>query len=113
MNVNEKSLAQEAMENTPKISCDEYKKMQSEGVAHVLLDVREDDEWDAGHIEGAVHIPRGFLEFKVEEAIPEKSSVIVICCARGGRAALAGQTLKEMGYTDVRYLEGGYSGYCE
>jgi len=87
--------------------------MRENGDDHVLLDVREQEEWDTGHLESAVHIVRGFLEFKVEEAIPNKSQLIVICCAKGGRSALAAATLQKIGYVNVKYLEGGYSGYCE
>lgn len=101
------------MEETPKISCDEYRQMQDQNMEHILLDVREQDEYDAGHIENAIHIPRGVLEFQAAEKLPDKDATIVICCAKGGRAALAGQTLLEMGYKNISYLEGGYSGYCE
>ena len=106
-------LSQEAMTNVPSISCEEYKKLRADGTPHVFLDVREQDEWDAGHVEGAVHIPRGFLEFKIEAAVPDKAVKIILCCAKGARAALAGETLQKMGYTDVEFLKGGYTEYCE
>ncbi|PIR47873.1 sulfurtransferase [Candidatus Uhrbacteria bacterium CG10_big_fil_rev_8_21_14_0_10_50_16] len=108
-----KTIAEEALQETPSISCDEYKTLLADDTEHVLLDVREEDEWNAGHIENAMHIPRGFLEFKVEEAVPDKGTRIIVYCARGGRAALAGQTLLELGYTHVQYLDGGYMGYCQ
>ena len=108
------TLVKGAMEEVPSMTCDEYRAMKEKGdTEHVFLDVREKEEWDAGHVDGAIHIPRGMLEFKVEEAIPDKTKLIILCCARGGRAALAGQTLKKMGYTDLRVLAGGYMEYCK
>ncbi len=105
-------LVHSAMDEVGVISCDEYKAAREAGEDHILLDVREPDEWEAGHIEGAVHIPRGMLEFKAEEALPDKDRRIVLCCASGGRAALAGKTLKSMGYTNLQVLKGGYTEYC-
>src|SRR3954453_19706807 len=75
----------------------------------VLLDVRESEEWDAGHIAGAKHIPRGYLESRVEGAIgPDRSQKVVIYCASGQRSALAANTLKDLlGYEDVASMNGG------
>src|SRR3954467_9736896 len=69
----------------------------------VLLDVRESEEWDAGHIPGAKHVPRGYLESRVEGAIgADRSQRVVVYCASGQRSALAADTLKELlGYEDV------------
>jgi len=106
-------IAKEAMQEVPHLTCAEYRAMREAGEPHVFLDVREKEEFDAGHLEGAINVPRGLIEFKVETTLPDKRAKIVICCAKGGRAALAGGTLMEMGYDDVAYLEGGYSGYCE
>ncbi len=102
-------LARSAMSELSGITCEEYKKSKAEGQAHVFLDVREPAEWEAGHMDGAMHIPRGLLEFKVEEVIHDKDQSIILCCAKGSRAALAGQTLKNMGYTNLKVLEGGYN----
>ena len=74
----------------------------------VFVDVRERDEWDEGHIPGAVHIPRGSLESRIESAVPERSSRVVVYCASGARSAFATRTLEELGYEDVVNLEGGY-----
>ena len=59
------------------------------GKGHVLLDVREKDEWREGHLEGALSLPRGFLEIKVETAVPEKNTPIIAYCAGGTRSAFA------------------------
>jgi molybdopterin/thiamine biosynthesis adenylyltransferase/rhodanese-related sulfurtransferase len=75
----------------------------------VLLDVRESEEWDAGHIPGAKHVPRGYLESRVEGAIgADRGQRVVVYCASGQRSALAADTLKElMGYEDVASMNGG------
>jgi rhodanese-related sulfurtransferase len=106
-------LVTQAKNEVPSISCEEFKKMQGEDNAYTLIDVREQDEWDAGHIQEAIHIPRGMLEFKIGEAVPNKDDLIVVQCASGGRAALCGQQLIKLGYTNVKNLEGGYTSYCE
>src|SRR3984885_11473770 len=67
----------------------------------VILDVREADEYEQGALPGAVHIPRGFLEFQVEGRIPDKSTPVIAYCAGGWRSAFAAKTMTEMGYTDV------------
>jgi molybdopterin/thiamine biosynthesis adenylyltransferase/rhodanese-related sulfurtransferase len=74
----------------------------------VFLDVRERDEWDEGHIPGAIHVPRGNLESRVENAVPDRGSRIVVYCASGARSAFATKTLEELGYVDVVNLSGGY-----
>jgi molybdopterin/thiamine biosynthesis adenylyltransferase/rhodanese-related sulfurtransferase len=73
-----------------------------------VLDVREQDEYVQGYIPGAVWIPRGFLEQKVEDAAPDRATPIVIYCAGGTRSALAARSLIELGYTDVRSMAGGF-----
>jgi len=108
-----KEIAQEAMEEVPVISCGDYRDVRTGGEDHAFLDVREKEEFEDGHLEGAISVPRGLIEFKIEEVLPDKDKLIVVCCAKGGRAALAGQTLMEMGYTNIKYLKGGYTGYCE
>ncbi|SNT69870.1 rhodanese-like domain-containing protein [Psychrobacter sp. LV10R520-6] len=83
--------------------------------ADVIIDVREPNEYAAGHIEGAVSLPRGLLEFKIAD-LPVVSSAdtnILLYCKTSGRAALAAQSLKALGYTHVVSIEGGYDGWLE
>lgn len=75
----------------------------------IILDVREQDEWDEGHIPGAVHIPRGNLESRIEAAAPDRSRRMVIYCAAGNRSAFAAKTMEELGYEDVVSLRGGFT----
>src|SRR3954452_7797016 len=78
------------------------------GSGVVLVDVRENDEWDAGHIPGAKHVPRGYLESRIEGAVPDRSQHIVLYCASGNRSALAAHTLRQMlGYEHVESMTGG------
>lgn len=78
-----------------------------------VLDVREPDEWEEGHIPGAKHVPRGLLELRSSAALPDKDARIVVHCAHGGRGSLAAKTLGEMGYTNVANMEGGLSAWRE
>jgi len=75
----------------------------------LFLDVRERDEWEEGHIPGALHIPRGTLESRVEAALPDRERPVVVYCAGGARSAFAAKTLEELGYGDIRSLAGGYT----
>src|SRR5687768_14021850 len=74
----------------------------------VLIDVRENEEWDAGHIPGAKHVPRSYLETRIEAAAPDRSQRVVLYCASGNRSAWAAHTLKAlMGYENVESMTGG------
>jgi len=73
-----------------------------------ILDVREKEEWDEGHLPGATHLPRGFLEVRVEKAVDDRTKPIIVYCAGGTRSAFAAKTLQEMGYTNVVSMAGGY-----
>ena len=86
----------------------------------VLVDIREADELEAsGRIPGAVHVPRGMLEFRADPSSPyhqeplDPSSRVILHCASGGRSALAAATLKAMGYEDVAHLDGGITAWKE
>lgn len=74
----------------------------------VLVDVREKHEWNEGHIPGAVHVPRGFLELQIEEAVPDKSKTVLLYCAGGVRSLMAGKTLQDMGYENAISMSGGF-----
>ena len=86
--------------------------MGETGFNVTFLDVREHNEWNLGHIPGALHIPRGTLEGKVETLIPRDSKV-VIYCASGNRSALAADTLQQMGYQNVASMSQGFRGWVE
>ena len=73
------------------------------------IDVREQDEWDEGAIPGAVHVPRGNLESRIEGVVPDRSTPVVIYCASGNRSVVAAETLKALGYERPVSLEGGFT----
>lgn len=81
--------------------------------ADVLIDVREADEFHAGHIPGAINIPRGLLEFKLsnEAELATRDLKLVLYCKNSGRSALAAQSLQDMGYLQVHSIQGGFEAW--
>ena len=101
-----------AKQNITEINADIARKLLLEGNIS-LIDTREESEFAAGHIENAILIPRGTLEFKIN-SVPEmadKEKTVIIYCRTGGRSALAAQTLQSLGYTHVLSLAGGFEGW--
>lgn len=78
---------------------------------YVLVDVREDHEWQAGHLPGALHLGKGIIERDIEKAVPDMQQTLVLYCGGGFRSALAADVLQKMGYKDVLSLAGGYSAW--
>src|SRR5215470_11490113 len=78
-----------------------YRKMMDAGEKPLLVDVREDNEWAAGHAAGAVHLGKGIIERDIEAKVPEKGAKLVLYCGGGFRSALAADALQQMGYTDA------------
>jgi sulfur-carrier protein adenylyltransferase/sulfurtransferase len=75
----------------------------------LVVDVRERDEWEEGHIPGAVHVPRGSLESRIERVEPDRARPIVLYCSVGNRSVFAAKTLEELGYESVSSLAGGFT----
>jgi rhodanese-related sulfurtransferase len=88
-----------------------YKKMLADGSKPVLIDVREDSEWAAGHAAGAIHLGKGVIERDIETKVPDKGAKLVLYCGGGFRSALAADALQQMGYTDAISLDGGWGAY--
>ena len=82
---------------------------QRGGVA--LIDVREASEWDQGHVPGATHVSKSYLEQEIEAAAPDRDAPVVLYCAGGVRSLFAAQTLAGMGYTDVASMKGGFQAW--
>lgn len=76
-----------------------------------LIDVREDNEWSAGHAAGAVHIGRGVIERDIVQRFPDKSAELILYCGGGYRSALAADSLQKMGYTNVFSMDGGWKAW--
>jgi molybdopterin/thiamine biosynthesis adenylyltransferase/rhodanese-related sulfurtransferase len=106
-----RELMQEARQTVPEWTADEVRQRLSNGGGFTLLDVREKEEYRDGHLPGAISLPRGFLDIRVEEVVPDKRAPIVLYCAGGTRSLLAGRTLKEMGYENVTSMSGGYGAW--
>src|SRR5207244_10673112 len=81
--------------------------LKAKGSDAVIVDVREKDEWDEEHIPDAVHMSRGMLELEVEDKFPDRNMTIITHCGGGGRSALAAASLQQMGYKNVRSMDGG------
>jgi rhodanese-related sulfurtransferase len=105
-------LVNAAKQHITEVTADTARQLLAEG--HItLIDTREESEFGAGHIDNAILLPRGTIEFKIN-ALPEladKSKAVLIYCRTGGRSALAAQTLQTLGYTNVLSLAGGFEGW--
>ena len=77
----------------------------------VIVDVREEDEWEEGHIPDAIHLNRGMLELDIEEKVPDPNTTVIVHCGGGGRSALAAESLQKMGYKNVRSMAGGFKAW--
>jgi molybdopterin/thiamine biosynthesis adenylyltransferase/rhodanese-related sulfurtransferase len=103
----------EARRAIPEVSVEDVVARRTRGDEVVLLDVREHEEVRTGSIEGAITIPRGFLEFRAAEHLPQTDMDIVVYCASGARSLLAAQVLRAMGYTRVASMAGGITRWKE
>ena len=101
-------LVDDAKSRVQEIDIEAYKKMVAADQAHVLVDTREESEWTAGHVAGAVHLSKGIIERDIETKVPDKSTKLVLYCGGGFRSALAADNLQKMGYTNVESMDGGW-----
>src|SRR6186713_3394158 len=102
-------LMGEVRQSVKLISLDDLKqRLQKNAAEFTLVDVREKDEFRAGYIPGALHLPRGFLEMQAEQKLPDKNREVILYCAGGTRSAFAAKTLQELGYTKVQSANPGF-----
>jgi rhodanese-related sulfurtransferase len=107
-------LSAEAKTRIPEVSAEEVKERLDEtGRDWVLIDVREQDEYRAGHLPGAIGCGRGILEFHIADLVPDTEKEIVLYCRGGHRSALSADSLREMGYSNVRSMRGGFREWAE
>jgi sulfur-carrier protein adenylyltransferase/sulfurtransferase len=106
-----KQIMDEARRLVPEVSVEDVRGRLEKRDQATVLDVREKEEYRDGHLTGAVSLPRGFLEMRVEETVPDKQTPIIAYCAGGTRSLIAARTLKEMGYTNVVSMTGGFSAW--
>ncbi|MBZ4331265.1 molybdopterin-synthase adenylyltransferase MoeB [Corallococcus coralloides] len=107
-----RDLLSEVKKEIREVSHEHVQKLLGSGAKVKLVDVREADEYAGGRLPGAVHIPRGYLELRIEEKA-DRDEELVLYCAGGTRSALAARTLREMGYTRVSSLAGGYNRWSD
>lgn len=88
------------------ITPEEAKKIMDSGEEHIILDTREQDEFDSGHIPGAILIPYNEIENKAEEMIPDKDKLILVYCRSGRRSKISAESLAKIGYTNVKEFGG-------
>lgn len=88
------------------ITPEEAKKIMDSGEEHIILDTREQDEFDEGHIPGAILIPYTEIENKAEEMLPDKDKLILVYCRSGRRSKIAAESLSKLGYTNVKEFGG-------
>ncbi|MGO9257364.1 MAG: rhodanese-like domain-containing protein [Bryobacteraceae bacterium] len=101
-------LVNDAKSRVEQIDIEEYKNMIENGEAHMLVDTREESEWAAGHVAGAVHMSKGTIERDIETKAPDKNATLVLYCGGGYRSALVADNLQKMGYTRAISLDGGW-----
>ncbi len=107
-----KDIMDEARAAVPEVSIDQVReRVAADGREVILVDVREREEYREGHLPGALSLPRGFLEMRIEEAIPDRGAEIIAYCQSGGRSLIAGHMLKQMGYRKVSSMAGGYGAW--
>ena len=106
-------LIQQIKGEIKEITPEEVQERLKAGEPWALLDVREQSEWEEGHLPEAHFIPRGFLEIRTESTLPEKDKPLVVYCAGGVRSAMAAKTLQDMGYTNVVSMSGGITRWRE
>lgn len=102
------ALVNDAKSRIRQIDIEGYKKLAAAGEPHVLIDTREDREWNESHAAGAVHLGKGIIERDIESVVPDKSAKLVLYCGGGFRSALAADALQKMGYRDAISLDGGW-----
>jgi rhodanese-related sulfurtransferase len=101
-------LVNDAKSRIPQIDIEQYKKMVKDGEAHLLIDVREESEWAAGHVKGATWLGKGIIERDIEKNAPDKEAKLVLYCGGGFRSALTADNLQKMGYKNAISLDGGW-----
>jgi rhodanese-related sulfurtransferase len=106
-------LVAEAKGRIPEVTVEQARAMLKDDKAILLIDVREDNEWEAGHAEGAQHLGKGILERDIEQTVPDKQTHLILYCGGGYRSALAADSLLRMGYEYVYSMEGGWKAWKE
>jgi len=106
-------IVEDAKKRIHEVSIDHVKAKLDRGEKFLLVDVREESEYAADHLPGAVHLGKGVIERDVEDRVPDQNTPMVLYCGGGFRSALAADNLQRMGYTQVLSMDGGIRGWRE
>jgi len=101
-------LVNDAKSRVREIDIADYRKMVAATEPHILVDTREESEWAAGHVKGALHLGKGVIERDIETQVPDKTTKLVLYCGGGFRSALVADNLQKMGYSNAISLDGGW-----
>ena len=107
------TIVNDAKRKISETNVEEVKTKLDRGDKFYLVDVREESEWDKGHITNAIYIGKGVIERDIEKKIENTEAEIILYCGGGFRSALAADNLQKMGYTKVSSMDGGYSGWVK
>ena len=106
-------LVNEAKRHVKETNVEDVKRRMENGEKFLLVDVREDNEWEKGHVPGAVHMGKGVIERDIEVQVPEATTKMILYCGGGFRSALVAENLQKMGYINVESMDGGWKGWVQ
>jgi len=106
-------VVDDAKSRVREVSVQETQARMKENAGAKLIDVREDNEWEAAHASGAIHLGKGIIERDIETTVPDKDTELILYCGGGYRSALAADVLQQMGYTNVFSMAGGWKAWKE
>ena len=101
-------IVNDAKKRVKETNVADVKRRRDGGEKFVLVDVREDNEWAAGHLPGSIHLGKGIIERDIEKAVPDAAAKIILYCGGGFRSALVADNLQKMGYRNAISLDGGW-----
>ena len=107
------SLVEQALSKVPEVDVYQIKNRLDKGEQFVLIDVREDNEWNLGRIPTAIHLGKGIIERDIESVVKDRSAELILYCQGGFRSALAAESLNKMGFQNVFSMSGGFGAWVE
>ncbi len=105
------AIVNDAKKRVKETNVADVKRRMDAGEKFVLVDVREESEWAAGHLPGAIHLGKGIIERDIEAKVPDPSAKLILYCGGGFRSALSADNLQKMGFTNVESMDGGWKGW--
>jgi len=105
------AIVNDAKKRVKQTNVADVKRRMDTGEKFMLVDVREESEWAAGHLPGAIHLGKGIIERDIEQRVPDTETKMILYCGGGFRSALSADNLQKMGYTNVESMDGGWKGW--